>query len=93
LMLTAVLTSLTVIPLVYMPMHNNGLNRFLAIAYSVVLWVLHILFDATKGSLDSYLYERSFNIFDGVLACIRYILLIFVFYLVWGIEMNDTIVM
>jgi hypothetical protein len=92
LMLTSVLACLTVIPLVYMPMHDNGMNRFLAIAYIVVLWVLHILFDATKGNFDSYLYERSFNIFDGVLATIRYMLLIFVFYLVWGIEMNDSII-
>ena len=93
LMLTSVLTCLTVVALVYMPMHNNGMTRFLAIAYISVLWVLHIIFDATRGNTDSYLHERSFNIFDGVLATIRYILLLFVFYLVWGYDMNDAIVM
>jgi hypothetical protein len=93
LMLTSVLACITVVSLVYMPMHNNGMTRFLALAYNAVLWVLHILFDATKGSIDSYLYERSFNIFDGVLATVRYILLVFVFYLVWGYGMNDSIVM
>lgn len=91
LMLTSVLTCISIVSLVYMPMHNNGMTRFLALAYNAVLWILHILFDATKGNMDSYLYEHSFNIFDGVLATIRYILLIFVFYLVWGYGLNDAI--
>ena len=92
LMLTGTLTCISVITLIYFPMHNSGLTRFLALAYNAVLWILHILFDATKGSMDTYLYERSFAIFDGVLATIRYMLLVFVFYLVWGFAMNDSIV-
>jgi hypothetical protein len=92
LLLTSVLTCITVMSLVYMPMHNDGMHRFFGISFVICLWVLHILFDATKASsVDPYNYERSFNIFDGAVSTIRYLLLIFVFYLVWGYSLDDSV--
>jgi hypothetical protein len=85
LLLLTTLTCLTIVTFVYIPVHEDVLHRFSAISFIVLLWVGHLLFDATKANLDDYLYERIFNLFDAAVAVVRYLLLIFSFYLVWGL--------
>jgi hypothetical protein len=84
LMLLTILTCLTVVTFVYIPVHEDVLHRFTAISFIVLLWTGHLVFDATKASVDDYLYERIFNLFDAAVAVVRYLLLIFSLYLVWG---------
>ena len=84
LLLLTILTCLTIVVLVYIPGHEDVMHRFTAIAFIVLLWAGHLVFDATKANLDDYLYERIFNMFDAAVAVVRYLLMIFSFYLVWG---------
>ena len=82
-----VLTSLlciTIITLLYIPMHKDTLHRLISVSFIMFMWVGHILFDCTKANLDDYLYERIFNLFDAAFAVVRYLLLVFTFYIVWG---------
>jgi hypothetical protein len=84
LLLLTTLLCVTVVTFVYVPIHRDVMHRFIAISFVVLLWVGHLLFDCTKANLDDYLYERIFNIFDGAVASVRYLLLLFTFYIVWG---------
>jgi hypothetical protein len=84
LLLITLLVSLTIVILMYFPQHTSVTNRVLGICSIILLWALHLLFDCTRSSLDSYMYERSFNIYDACLAVLRYALLMFSLYFVWG---------
>jgi hypothetical protein len=84
LLLVSLLITFTVVTLNYFPHHHDTVHRVIGAIFVGLLWVLHLFFDCTKSSLDSYQHEKCFNQYDGFVAMIRYGLLMFAFYVVWG---------
>jgi hypothetical protein len=84
LLLITLLVTLSITILMYFPQHTDTIHRVVGIVFIGLLWVLHIIFDCTKSSLDSYQHEKCFNQYDGFVAMIRYALFAFSLYMVWG---------
>jgi hypothetical protein len=84
LLLVSLLISLSMVILLYFPQHTDLLHRVLGTIFIGLLWLLHILIDCTKADIDSYQHEKLCNQHDGFVATMRYALLCFSFYVVWG---------
>jgi hypothetical protein len=85
LLLVSILIALTNVSLLYFPQHADTSHRVIAVVFIGLLWGLHIFFDCTKASLDSYQHEKCFNQYDGFIALLRYGLLTSAFYMVWAV--------
>ncbi|KAJ1465920.1 hypothetical protein T484DRAFT_1757075 [Baffinella frigidus] len=84
LLLVSLLLSLSIVIMVYFPQHTDTVHRVVGTVFIGLIWILHIFFDCTKASIDSYQHEKQFNQYDGFVAMIGYALLFFSFYAVWG---------
>jgi hypothetical protein len=84
LLLVSLLLSLSIVIMIYFPQHTDTLHRVVGTVFIGVLWVLHIFFDCTKASVHSYQHAKQFNLYDGFVALLRYMLLFFCFYVVWA---------
>jgi hypothetical protein len=84
LLLISILIALTNVTLLYFPQHTDTSHRVIAVIFIGLLWVLHIFFDCTKASLESYQHEKCFSQYDGFIAMLRYGLLMSAFYMVWS---------
>ncbi|KAJ1464906.1 hypothetical protein T484DRAFT_1757763 [Baffinella frigidus] len=84
LLLVSLLVALTVVTLNYFPHHPDTVHRVVGVVFIGLLWGLHLFFDCTKTSLESYMHAKCFAQYDGFIAVMRYGLLIFAFYVVWG---------
>ncbi|KAJ1466021.1 hypothetical protein T484DRAFT_1756982 [Baffinella frigidus] len=84
LLLITLLISLSLVTLMYFPQHADTSHRVIACVFIGLLWGLHIFFDCTKASLQSYQHEKAFDLYDGCIALLRYGLLMAAFYMVWA---------
>jgi hypothetical protein len=84
LLLISLLFSISMVVLLYFPQHTDILHRVVGTIFIGLLWVLHILFDCTKADIESYQHEKQFNQHDRFVATMRYALLCFGLYMVWG---------
>jgi hypothetical protein len=84
LLLVSLLFALSIVVMVYFPQHTDTVHRVVGTVFIGLIWVLHIFFDCTRSSIDSYQHEKQFNQYDGFVATMRYALLFFCFYVVWA---------
>jgi hypothetical protein len=78
----AAITIYTFVNFVFLPTPRDPVLRLLGLFYVLLLWVLHVLYDAANSKENPKEHRRTFNVADGILASIRYSLFLLTMWLV-----------
>jgi len=71
----------SIFTIVFMPQVQDTVLGRLSILFVIILWILHLLYDAANSKHAPTEYERTFNVADGIIAFTRYALFAFVLWL------------
>lgn len=71
----------SVFTIVFMPQIDDTVLSRLGIVFAVILWILHLLYDAANSKHAEVEYTRTFNVADAIIAGLRYALFAFVVWL------------
>ena len=78
----AAITIYTFVNFVFLPTPADPVLRLLGLFFVLLLWVLHVLYDAANSKENPKEHRRTFNVADGIVACIRYSLFLLTMWLV-----------
>jgi hypothetical protein len=68
----AALLVYSIFAIIFMPIMDDPVMGRLTLVFIMVLWILHILYDAANAKYQDQEYHRTFNVADGILASLRY---------------------
>jgi hypothetical protein len=71
----------SIFTIVFMPQIDDTVLSRLGIVFAVILWILHLLYDAANSKHAAVEYARTFNVADAIIAGLRYALFAFVVWL------------
>lgn len=71
----------SIFTIVFMPQIDDNVLSKLGIVFAVILWILHLLYDAANSKHAAVEYTRTFNVADAIIAGLRYALFTFVLWL------------